>query len=60
MAIWVVIGLVLLLALLSWADARDKVNLPKRSWNIWVGPKPRDGESEAIEDDLIGQLGRFE
>lgn len=47
MIAWVVVGLVLLLALVSWADARNRANLPKRSWNLWIGPKPQEGEGQA-------------
>ena len=47
MVAWVLVGLVLLLAVVSWADARNRSNLPKRSWNIWIGPKPQDGEGYA-------------
>ena len=39
--------MVLLLAFLTWADARNRASLPKRSWNIWFGPKPREGEGQA-------------
>ena len=44
MVLWVLIGLVLLLAVVSWADARNRASLPKRSWNLWIGPKPRENE----------------
>lgn len=47
MTVWVLIGLVLLLAVVGWADARNRASLPKRSWNIWFGPKPQEGESRA-------------
>ena len=47
MVAWVLIGLVLLLALVSWADARNRASLPTRSWNIWIGPKPQEGEAQA-------------
>ena len=48
MTVWVVlIGLVLLLAVVSWADARNRSSLPKRSWNLWIGPRPRANETQA-------------
>lgn len=47
MVLWVLIGLILLLAVVSWADARNRASLPKRSWNIWFGPKPQNGEGYA-------------
>lgn len=47
MVAWVILGLILLLAVVSWADARNKSSLPKRSWNLWIGPKPQDGEGYA-------------
>ena len=48
MSLFGVIGLVLLLAFMVRADSRDRVNLPTRSWNVWFGPKPREGESPAL------------
>ena len=47
MVSWVLIGLVVLLAVVSWADARNRASLPKRSWNLWIGPKPKEGEAQA-------------
>ena len=47
MVSWVIIGLILLLAVVSWADARNRSSLPKRSWNVWIGPKPQEGEGYA-------------
>ncbi len=47
MALWIVIAAVLLLVVLARADSRDRSNRPKRSWNIWFGPTPREGESRA-------------
>ena len=35
------------MGILARMDSRDRTNLPTRSWNIWFGPKPRDGESRA-------------
>lgn len=45
MSLWIVIAVVLLLVVLARADSRDRLNRPKRSWNIWFGPTPREGES---------------
>ncbi len=47
MSLWIVFGVVLLLVFLARADSRDRSNRPTRSWNIWIGPKPREGESRA-------------
>ena len=47
MGLWIVLGLVLLLWVVMRADSRDRANLPTRSWNVWIGPKPRDGETRA-------------
>ena len=47
MGLWIVLALVLFLWFVMRADSRDRVNLPTRSWNIWFGPKPREGESRA-------------
>lgn len=44
MGIWIFLVVVVLLAVLARADSRDRTNRPTRSWNIWFGPKPRDGE----------------
>jgi hypothetical protein len=46
MNIWVLITVLALISL-YYADARDASNRPTRSWNIWFGPKPREGESRA-------------
>ena len=47
MGLWIVIAVVLLFWGLSRADARNRSNLPKRAWNLWIGPKPREGEGRA-------------
>ena len=47
MSTWIVFGVVLALVGLARADSRDRTNRPTRSWNIWFGPKPREGESRA-------------
>ena len=49
MSAWISI-IVALLVLLSLAllDQRGPANLPVRSWNIFVGPKPRDGETQTL------------
>ena len=47
MSLWIVFGVVLLLVFLARADSRDRSIRPTRSWNIWIGPKPREGESRA-------------
>ena len=47
MIAWIVLGLVVLLLVVSWADARNRSSLPKRSWNLWIGPKPKEGEGQA-------------
>ena len=46
MHIWLLF-IALALITLYYADARDASNRPTRSWNIWFGPKPREGESRA-------------
>ncbi|MGI9205295.1 MAG: hypothetical protein ACR2Q3_14865 [Woeseiaceae bacterium] len=47
MTVWISIIVVLLvLWLLARLDVRGSSNLPVRSWNIFIGPKPRDGESQ--------------
>lgn len=48
MSIWIAIIVVLLvLWLLIRLDVRGPSNIPTRSWNIFIGPKPRDGETRA-------------
>lgn len=44
---WIVAVILVLLAALSLADSRNRSNLPTRSWNVWIGPKPQAGESRA-------------
>lgn len=49
MTIWISIIVVLLvLLLLACFDTRGPSNLPVRSWNIFIGPKPRHGETQAL------------
>lgn len=49
MSIWISIIVVLLvLWLLVRLDVRGPSNLPIRPWNIFIGPKPRDGETQAL------------
>lgn len=49
MSVWISIIVVLLvLLLLACLDARGPSNLPVRSWNVFIGPKPRDGEAQAL------------
>ena len=47
MTLWIAFSVVLLLLALARADSRDRSNRPKRAWNIWFGPTPREGESRA-------------
>ena len=47
MGLWIVLSVVLLLVILARADKRNRSQLPTRSWNVWFGPKPRDGERRA-------------
>lgn len=47
MSSWTVIVVVLLLVVVARADSRDRSNRPTRSWNIWFGPKPREGETRS-------------
>lgn len=47
MTLWIVIAVTLLLVVLARADSRDRYSRPKRSWNIWFGPTPGEGESRA-------------
>ena len=44
---WIVIGVLVAFAVLARADSRNRSNLPTRSWNLWIGPKPREGEGRA-------------
>ena len=44
MNIWVLITVVAMISL-YYVDARDASNKPTRSWNIWFGLNPREGES---------------
>jgi hypothetical protein len=44
MSLWIVFGVVSLLLVLARADSRGRSNRPTRPWNLWFGPKPREGE----------------
>ena len=48
MTVWISIIVVLFgFLLLARLDVRGPANLPVRSWNVFFGPKPRDGETQA-------------
>ena len=47
MGYWILLAVLLLFWGLSRADSRNRSNLPTRNWNIWIGPKPNEGEARA-------------
>lgn len=47
MSLWITFVVVLLLVVMARADSRDRSNRPMRSWNIWFGLNPKEGESRA-------------
>ena len=47
MGIWIVIAIVLVFVALARMDSRNRSNLPTRSWNLLIGPRPREDESRA-------------
>lgn len=44
MGLWIVLAVVVLFWALARADSRHRSHLPTRAWNLWIGPKPREGE----------------
>jgi hypothetical protein len=47
MSLWILLAVMLLLVVMARVDSRDRSNRPTRSWNIWFGPKPREGETRS-------------
>ena len=47
MGLWIIAGILLFFWVLARADSRNRSNLPTRRWNIWFGPKPKEGEGRA-------------
>ena len=47
MGLWIIVAVLLVFWGLSRADTRNRSNMPTRSWNLWIGPKPREGEGRA-------------
>ncbi len=47
MGLWIILTVLLFFGVLARLDTRNRSNLPTRSWNIWFGPKPREGEGHA-------------
>ncbi len=47
MTVWIIIAVLIGFLLLARLDVRGPSNLPVHAWNVFFGPKPKDGETQA-------------